>query len=64
MKTFFTIALLILTINSFAQISSKHPNDKGIENDTDVLFVEKFDDGLPNVLSRYDDVKNSEGMVF
>jgi hypothetical protein len=43
-------------------ISSRYPNDLGIEKDPDVLFVEKFEDGLPDVLKRYSNVKNGAHM--
>lgn len=43
-------------------ISSRYRNDSGIENDPDVLFVEKFDMALNNVLQRYNDVKNGSHM--
>jgi hypothetical protein len=43
-------------------IAEKYPHDKGIEKDPDVLFVEKFNDGLSDVLNRYQDILNSEGM--
>lgn len=43
-------------------IAYKYPNDEGIENDPDVLFVEKFDDGMKNILGRYNDIYNDSGM--
>ncbi len=43
-------------------ISNRYRNDTGIENDPDVLFVEKFDKGLDIVLKRYNDVKNGKHM--
>ena len=43
-------------------LSDSYPHDTGIENDPHVLYVEKFDDGIQNILSRYSDVSNSEGM--
>lgn len=60
------IILLVLLFgftNSIqAQLAGFYPNDTGIEKDTNVLFVEKFADGLSNILSRYDDKLNTEGM--
>lgn len=49
---------------SFSQISVKYPNDAGIEKDPDVLYVEKFNDGLNNILGRYDEIVNSGGMTL
>ncbi|HEX5554568.1 MAG TPA: hypothetical protein VFX43_15095 [Chitinophagaceae bacterium] len=43
-------------------IAASYPHDIGIEKDPDVLYVEKFDDGMSNILSRYSDILNSEGM--
>lgn len=43
-------------------IANSYPNDVGIENDPNVLYVEKFDDGMTRILSRYTDIKNSAGM--
>jgi len=43
-------------------LSDSYPHDTGLEKDPDVLYVEKFDDGMENILSRYSDVLNSEGM--
>lgn len=43
-------------------LGSRYPNDMGIEKDADVLFAEKFTGGLPDIIKRYNDVKNPEGM--
>jgi hypothetical protein len=43
-------------------IANGYPHDAGIENDPEVLYVEKFDGGMANILSRYTDVSNKEGM--
>ena len=43
-------------------IASKYPGDVNIQNDPNVLYVEKFDDGMTNILSRYNDIQNSAGM--
>jgi hypothetical protein len=51
-----------ITGDSIIPIASQYPADINIENDPDVLFVEKFDDGMNNILSRYDDIQNSAGM--
>src|SRR6266850_2164242 len=40
-------------------LSDSYPHDTGIEKDPDVLYVEKFDDGMENILSRYSDILNS-----
>ncbi|MEX2231369.1 MAG: hypothetical protein WD824_04375 [Cyclobacteriaceae bacterium] len=43
-------------------LADYYPNDVGIENDPHVLYVENFDDGMENILSRYTDILNREGM--
>jgi hypothetical protein len=43
-------------------LANSYPNDVGIEHDPGVLYVEKFNHGMANILSRYTDVKNSPGM--
>ncbi len=43
-------------------LSGKYPGDIGIEQDPNVLYTEKFNDGMANILARYTDVLNSEGM--
>jgi hypothetical protein len=43
-------------------IANHYPDDAGIENDPNVLYVEKFDDGIVNIAKRYTDVYNAEGM--
>jgi len=50
------------THDSSAALASLYPHDAGIENDPNVLYVEKFDEDMANMLSRYDDIKNSKGM--
>lgn len=64
MKKLVAIAFLLLPVYSFSQISVKYPHDVNIENDPDVLFVEKFDDGLTNIFSRYHNRVNTEGMAL
>ena len=44
------------------RLADAYPHDAGIEKDPAVLYVEKFDDGMTNILSRYSDVRNKEGM--
>lgn len=46
----------------YAQIADSYPNDIGIETDPNVLYVEKFNDGLNNIFSRYDEIVNGAGM--
>ena len=54
---------LIASANSTqAQIANSYPGDVGIENDPNVLYVEKFDDGLTNIFSRFTDTRNTAGM--
>ncbi|HJU41525.1 MAG TPA: Ig-like domain-containing protein, partial [Vicinamibacterales bacterium] len=48
-----------------AGISANYPGDVGIENDTNVVFVERFDEStLANLFSRWSDVKNGSAMSF
>ncbi len=54
--------IFILTFASIAQISNLYPNDTGIEADPRIVYVEKFDDTMAGILSRYSDIKNSAGM--
>jgi hypothetical protein len=64
------IAPLIIITTSFKPLNNigavalaeKYVNDIGIAQDPDVLYTENFDDGLTNVLGRYNDLKNPEGM--
>lgn len=51
-----------LVIPEQSGIADKYRNDKGIEKDPDVLYAEKFDDGISGILGRYTDIKNAEGM--
>jgi hypothetical protein len=44
-------------------IALKYPNDTGIEQDPAVLFVEKFDDGMKNIMARYQNIYNESGMT-
>lgn len=64
MKILFTSLFLLTVFYSYAQISEKYLNDKGIENDPDVLFTEMFDDEFSKVVSRYQDVQNAKGMTL
>lgn len=43
-------------------LANQYPGDVNIQNDPDVLFVEKFDGGLTAVFNRYDDKLNTAGM--
>ncbi|MFD0748896.1 hypothetical protein ACFQZS_02000 [Mucilaginibacter calamicampi] len=64
------VALIIVAIASFkplklqksAAIADKFLNDVGIANDPDVLFAEDFNGGIKNIIARYTEVKNGEGM--
>lgn len=49
-------------INSARSLAERYPYDIGIEQDPDVLYTEKFNDGMANVLARYTDVLNGDGM--
>ena len=48
--------------DSLTPIASHYLNDVGIEKDSNVLFTEMFNDGWDNILKRYTDIKNKEGM--
>ena len=48
--------------NDPPSLANAYPNDVGIENDPNVLYVEKFDDGITNILGRYVNVSNTAGM--
>ena len=54
--------LLALTTKISAQLANAYPHDLNIETDPNVLYVEKFEDGLSNIYSRYQDKKNTAGM--
>lgn len=60
MKRIIFLSAIVFSINAFAQISNDYPNDAGIESDSRVLFVEKFNDGLTNITGRYDEVLNEQ----
>ncbi len=64
MRHFIILSALICSISLHAQISNNYPNDIGIENDTNVLYVEKFNDGINTILSRYNEVVNGSGMFL
>ncbi len=53
MKPFivFLISLMFGT-QLFAQLANSYPNDLGIENDPNVLYVDNFEDGMTNILLR------------
>jgi len=55
-------ALFALSNISNAQLANSYPNDVGIETDRNVLFVEKFAGNFTDILSRYSDKLNTEGM--
>ncbi len=59
---FLSLIFIVSTITAGAQISELYPNDNGIESDPRVVYVEKFDDVLAGIFSRYSDIKNSAGM--
>ncbi len=46
-------------------LSAKHPGDKGMAQDPDVVWVEDFEEGSVGAFTgRYDDHKNSAGMTL
>lgn len=59
---YWVLMLSVGAASSQAQLANDYPNDVGIEDDPNVLYVEKFDDGLDNVFSRYTDILNADGM--
>lgn len=64
MKNILLLIAFVFSISSYAQISNNYPNDNGIENDPNVLYVEKFSDGINTILSRYNEVVNGSGMFL
>ncbi|HUQ67729.1 MAG TPA: hypothetical protein VM101_16320 [Flavitalea sp.] len=50
------------TVKKSKGLANNYPKDISIENDPDVLYVEKFDDEISNIVSRYSDVYNAAGM--
>ncbi len=62
---FVFLTILVLSARLVqAQLANSWPNDVGIENDQNVLFVEKFNEGMVNILARYNDKQNTEGMTL
>ncbi len=55
--------ITMLPLSAWAQLANRYPHDQGIEADPAVLYVEKFDDGMEKILSRYHDKINTEGMM-
>src|SRR6185437_2710481 len=50
---------------SGAGIAARYPGDVGIESDSSVLFVERFDESsLANLFTRWSDVLNGTAMSF
>ena len=59
---FCLLAFMAFSNPMLAQLANSYPNDVGIETNPNVLFVEKFDDGMTNIVSRYTDIQNAAGM--
>ena len=59
---FLLFGFLVFSILAQAQLANLYPNDIGIQNDPNVLYVEMFDDGMANILSRYTNIQNAAGM--
>lgn len=59
---FLFFLLFALSYTAQAQIANLYPGDSAIETDSRVVYVEKFDDTMAGILSRYSDIKNSPGM--
>ncbi|MCK5682653.1 hypothetical protein KAJ27_00970 [bacterium] len=65
MKTFIVLLIsLMCSVHLFAQLANSYPNDVGIENDPNVLYVDNFEDGMTNILKRYTYKANAEGMFL
>jgi hypothetical protein len=46
-------------------LSEQYPGDVGMENDSSVIWMENFEENsVSNMLSRYEDYKNEDGMYF
>ncbi|CAN5720683.1 hypothetical protein BH23THE1_BH23THE1_35840 [soil metagenome] len=58
----FLVIFLLLLNDLSAQLAIQYPHDIGIENNPNVLYVEKFEDELPELFSRYSDIGNAAGM--
>ena len=61
-NAYFWLAFMAFSNPMSAQLANSYPNDVGIETNPSVLFVEKFDDGMTNIVSRYTDIQNAAGM--
>jgi hypothetical protein len=60
MRYFVLFLVLTISIRSLGQLADKYPNDIGIESDSKVLFVEKFNEELADIIGRYDEVLHPE----
>ncbi|MBW7847868.1 MAG: T9SS type A sorting domain-containing protein [Bacteroidales bacterium] len=60
MKRTILFLALIISVRSLGQLAVQYPNDIGIESDSSVLFVEKFNDGLAAIIGRYNEVLHAE----
>lgn len=45
-------------------LSQQYPGDEGMENDSNVLFIEKLEGTLAEIQARYSDVKNPQDMIL
>jgi hypothetical protein len=50
--------------DSVAGLASQYPLDEGIEKDPNVLYTEKFEGRLPDIIKKYSDVKNGSNMAL
>jgi hypothetical protein len=60
-----TVTVIASNSSSGVPIATLYPGDVGIEGDTRVVFVEKFDESsLSAVFARWTDILNGTGMLF
>jgi hypothetical protein len=64
-KTSAGVAVTVSNVSAGGGIASAYPGDVGIENDPNVVFVERFNEGtLSSLFARWGDVKNGSVMSF
>lgn len=52
----------LITFNASGQLAALYPNDIGIENDPNVLYVEKFNGSLDDIFARYSDILHGDAI--
>lgn len=53
-----------LSYNASGQLAALYPNDIGIENDPNVLYVEKFNGSLDDIFARYSDILHADAIIL